>query len=434
MKNVYMYVLLFMLCCVKSFGQGSDVIFLVDNSGSIDNTEYNNMKTSIGSIMTQVLGCNPLNRIAVIQYSSVSGSAARIFIHSNFTSTAYTFNRQYNEVGNIPLQINTIANVLNGTSTAGVDASSTSMALTQNPANSLVVFIFTDAPRDNDLLSNSIVPGNNMAGFQAYTNFKNNFGAKFVVVNTETTANTIAASAGVASKGGSYTGSVEYYGNDPDLLPQPIPRMFINTSFLLTTAQINTVTDFICSVAEDPCAETLLLTHPLHDVITGEPDDNRRAEGTINASNWIYSGEVAIYHSETMIVLTDGFHSANSSRFRAYIAPCEDPFVGRPASTDRISAATGKSVQADEEALTQQLNTAFTLYPNPANSRVNLSATDGIKAVLVTSLDGKVMYNRNYSDTPTGTDLDISSYAQGYYMVSITTNKGEIQTQKLIKN
>ncbi|MFP9114946.1 T9SS type A sorting domain-containing protein [Flavobacterium sp. RHBU_3] len=143
-----------------------------------------------------------------------------------------------------------------------------------------------------------------------------------------------------------------------------------------------------------------------------------------NTNYTVNSGSNIKFNANNLIILGSNTVIKSGAYFEAKIADC---FTGRP-------VAIGKEKDESTQEQTMSVKGTFTLYPNPANSRVNLSATDGIKAVLVTSLDGKVMYNRNYSDIPNNTDLDISSYAQGYYMVSITTNKGEIQTQKLIKN
>lgn len=72
--------------------QGVDVIFWMDNSGSIDATEWTNMTASTKSIIDQVLGCNPLNRVAVVHYAGdyYSSQAPRLYIESDFTSNATT--------------------------------------------------------------------------------------------------------------------------------------------------------------------------------------------------------------------------------------------------------------------------------------------------------------------------------------------------------
>ncbi|MES2487281.1 MAG: 3-coathanger stack domain-containing protein [Bacteroidota bacterium] len=426
MKNVCLYIGLLVLLCTQGFSQGTDVIFLIDNSGSITGSigstgptgsEYNLMYNSIQSIMNEVLNCNSSNKIAIVQYSA--NGNPRIYIESDFSNTTSTFNRRYGDNGNISGAINLVSKALNGTPASGtIDGL---LTLNRTPGNALAVFLFTDAPRNNDLLSNSVLPPNNNVGFSAFTNFKNNEDAKFIVVNTDIGAATIAASAGVASLGGSWTGTIEAYSTDPDGSATP-PRRFINTSFSLTALQIEIVTDFICSVGEPECVQVLTLsTLADNDVASGQ--DNRQAEFTISASNVINNGAVGVYHAGNEVVLTSGFHSASGSRFRGYIEGCSGNFVGRVGQFDQ-----------EEPILSNKELSLFSLAPNPANSIVTLTATQEMKLVTITSQDGKTLYDRAMPNNTTTLDVAISNYSNGIYTVTLVTTNGQIQTQKLVKN
>ncbi|PZQ80230.1 MAG: hypothetical protein DI548_14115, partial [Flavobacterium johnsoniae] len=88
MKNVYLIYLSFLLFAFKGYSQGSDVIFWLDNSGSISNLEYMQMTSSVQAIMEKVIACNPNNRISIVQYGATGAAAtSKIWIESPFTNT-----------------------------------------------------------------------------------------------------------------------------------------------------------------------------------------------------------------------------------------------------------------------------------------------------------------------------------------------------------
>jgi hypothetical protein len=430
MKHVCLYIGLLLLLSTKSFGQGTDVIFLIDNSGSITGninttgaagTEYNDMYNSIQSIMAEVLECNPDNKITIAQYSAVTSTNPRIYIESDFTNVAGAFFRRYNTVGNVPGAVNLLAAALNGASPSVGQIFGTTI-LNRTPGNALAVFLFTDAPRNSDLLSNNVAGPNNEAGFSAFTNLKNFENAKFVVVNTETTATTVAASAGIASTGGSYTGAIESYTTDPDGAATP-PRRFINTSFSLTATQVETVTDFLCTIIQPECVNTLILTTAAgNDVVMGQ--DNRQASLTITASNKINPGTVGVYHAGQEVVLTPGFHAANGSRFRGYILDCPGDFNGRHGNFDDGEA---------QEVSNREIK-FFNIAPNPANSIITVTSTEEMGSVTIISQDGKTLYNRAMPGKTTTVDIPVGNFSNGIYTVTVTTLNGKVQTDKLVKN
>lgn len=428
MKNVYICLSFLVLLCAKSRGQGSDVIFLVDNSGSIDETqngaEYSDLQTSIASIMNRVLECNPENRIAVVQYSAGTPVDPRIFIETDFVNTAYTFSRRYfGGLGRIPASVNLLSDALNGVLT-NPGVTSTQKILTRTPGNALVVYLFTDATRNNDLVA-GVGTGN--AAFQSYTDFKNEFGSTFIVtlITTSTAAQNaaaIAAAASIASVGGSYNGTIEGYPNDPQG-QTTLPRYLLDRDdFLLSALQIQIITDDICSVAVPECVDYLTLISGSNDVTI---QDNRQTKILIDASNKIYSGGVGIYHSEDTVLLKSGFHSANGSRFRGYIDECNSGYFGRPGTNLRAVAEDETSLQRDN---------IFTLSPNPASEMVTISATDTIQSIMITSIDGKVIFSKDLHDKTNSFELPVRDYIDGFYAVSVTTITGKVETQKLIKD
>jgi hypothetical protein len=53
--------------------------------------------------------------------------------------------------------------------------------------------------------------------------------------------------------------------------------------------------------------------------------------------------------------------------------------------------------------------------------------------VNITTIDGKIVLDRKV-EMANKTKIDISNYANGVYIVTITSNDGQLFTEKLIKN
>ncbi|MGV3460769.1 MAG: 3-coathanger stack domain-containing protein [Flavobacterium sp.] len=421
MRNVYLYIGLFILFGIHCFGQGTDVIIVIDNSGSITRgtptSEYEQMRASIVAISQNILACNPLNRVAVVQYGAPTTTTRRIYIESGFSSTVTLFAPRFNQNGNVPGAIDLISNAVNLFPVNPAEVTSPITTLPRTSGNALAVYLFTDAVRNNDLLTGAPAVGSN-SGFASFTNFKNSHGATFVVTNTTAAAN--AASAGIASVGGAYTGIIESYSADPDGAGV-LPRLFLSSSFALTATEIETITDYLCSVTPPSCVPNLVLTSA-DNVPSGQ--DNRQALISISASNVISGGAVGVYHAEETIVLLPGFHSQNASRFRAYIANCDSGYVGRPSEEERASSDAAKSSKSG----------IFAMYPNPATDRLTLSSDAALTSVTITSLDGMLMYSTKLSGKETAHDVDVSRYRKGLYIVNITTADGKTESQKLMKD
>jgi hypothetical protein len=78
-------------------------------------------------------------------------------------------------------------------------------------------------------------------------------------------------------------------------------------------------------------------------------------------------------------------------------------------------------------------NTSFTslsdfkMYPNPANSILNINSSEEISSVEIYSIEGKrVLASQN-------TQVDVSHLTSGIYLVKITTNANKVGTKKLVK-
>ncbi|TPD70432.1 3-coathanger stack domain-containing protein [Flavobacterium microcysteis] len=433
MKNVYLIYLSFLLFAFKGYSQGSDVIFWVDNSGSINDTEYSEMSGSIQAIMEKVIACNPANRISVVQYASTNNAAdSKIWIETPFTNVATTFTRRTalgnNDFAHESLKL--IGNALDGIPNANILSPTTT--LNQTPGNSLVIYFFTDAGRalGGSYLVNALSTtiGTNPA-FLNYTSFKTTRNATFIVTMVVTGTGDVTwdleaknAGAAIASGGGSYIGTIESYPADPDG-PGVTPRFLLHKlTFSLTAAEIDNVTEDICSIAVENCVPDLVLVSPTHDVNIGT-QDNRQASNSITASNSIISntsdGGVGIYHAGNTIVLMPGFHSMYRSRFRAYIQECPSDFVGREANLEP-NKDNGK-----EENIS--------LFPNPSSTSVTISLNSSlIQHISIVSMDRRTMLDKEIKGAEKY-DIAVSDYKEGIYLVTVTTVDGKIFKSKLVK-
>ncbi len=124
------------------------------------------------------------------------------------------------------------------------------------------------------------------------------------------------------------------------------------------------------------------------------------------------------------MLLKSGFHSASGSVFRGYIEDCSDQFVGLSVTSEDESMR-----MADSEAISEEL---FTLYPNPAKDRATVISDRVMTNITVTGLDGYALFKSVIKGN--SYDLNIADYPKGFYIITVTTESGETEMKKLIKN
>jgi len=74
------------------------------------------------------------------------------------------------------------------------------------------------------------------------------------------------------------------------------------------------------------------------------------------------------------------------------------------------------------------INTAINVYPNPASSTVHIASPVKVN-VYITALDGRKMLEQHDA-----ADVDITSLANGVYLMRITdTNGKDLKMEKLVK-
>lgn len=435
MKKLYILILFF-ICGLKSFAQGTDVIFWIDNSGSISNGEYSEIKISVESLIQKVLSCSPENRISIIQYSASRVTqqgtvitTPRIWIENDFSTSAPTFNRRNSIMGNSDYayeSLGLIGKALDHIADPNIYGISN---LNRTPGNTLVIYFFTDAFRDGLVSLSSPGLGTN-AAFQNYTDFKTNRNATFIVTLLPTgsgmpsydlEAKKAAAAIASASCDAPYNNVIESYPNDPDG-PGTTPRFLLyKTDFFLSQQEIDITSDQICSVQQVVCSEHIVLTSPSNDVYV-PVQDNRQASISITASNVLNYETVSFYHAGKTVVMLPGFHAKYSSRYRAYIQDCEDEFIC-DLSVQNKNKTANYSVKKTE---------SLKLYPNPTSDMTTISAEENIKNVTISTLQNQVIFSKEVPKQKTY-EVNLSDYKKGIYIIIIQTENGNILTSKIIK-
>lgn len=225
------------------------IVFIVDNSGSVSTTEFTDMKRSMDSISSQLLRQYPGSEITVIQYASQNATNHTYHITVPFTTnsvTARTWSRAYASGGTVNSSY--FQDHLPG-SLARMRADSIWFAgkgadLVTGGCNTRV-FLFTDAGYGGTGCCSHLI-NNGLAtlalpNYGEYNWHKTTFSSEWTVYHVTWGTNTTAMQAGaaIASKGGSYTGTIASNPGDPEGSGGP-RKYYPFTSFNLTQPQIDT--------------------------------------------------------------------------------------------------------------------------------------------------------------------------------------------------
>jgi hypothetical protein len=242
---------------------GTDVLFLLDNSGSVDGAEYTNFAANVVSAGNQLLSKNPGIRIAVGHYAGdmfgiTQTPGQNIYFERDFsTATVNSPIRQFGAGTSYPdfTSDNTSAALYQASFGLDNNASTTSSLivspvkeLARDLTRPLQVVIFTDAIRYEhagstliDIDTQGFDPDDG-SNFTVYNKFKAQ-GVKFSVVAYPVDAFyepvKTQASAAIASKGGAYTGTVEANNKDPEGSATTPRRLIAGAAgFILSATQL----------------------------------------------------------------------------------------------------------------------------------------------------------------------------------------------------
>jgi hypothetical protein len=206
---------------------------------------------------------------------------------------------------------------------------------------------------------------------------------------------------------------------------------------------IYTISDNSANVGPDVtflncCLPTLILASPADDHNNLAVVDLKKRE----RSNWIKAANIVsvgdnvlsngvIYHAENFVELNPGFEALLGSQFAAYPEGCTSNYSYK---TQTQNQTVNQPSNDDQTVNLIKVSRDFAIVPNPSSASIEIIMNDAkFKAVNITTIDGKVVFEKNIEKTDK-TQLDVSSYANGIYIINVTTDDGKLFTKKLIKN
>jgi hypothetical protein len=133
---------------------------------------------------------------------------------------------------------------------------------------------------------------------------------------------------------------------------------------------------------------------------------------------------------------TEEFHNNIDSNVSSTLAGITFDFPGlKPFFTQRATQVLEQLSGYDHNCLSLGLveeNSEIKIYPNPSETGVfNVDVTEDLNEISVYSLVGQIVYH-SFIDTETTAQIDLSSFADGVYIVELTGASKSVQ--KLVKN
>jgi len=199
-----------------------DVLFVMDNSGSINTTEYSQMEASALAEKNLIAAAFPNSRFATVHYFGNCGET--LHIENDFTDASNITSIVRQGTGNDDLNValGLVMNALDGVANPDLFGG----FLNKDPDSKFCVVIFTDAPQglpSGSCTTTALIPYDNR------NMLASNYGANFTVVHFEPSATIDPIAASIASTGGTWNGAVDNNPGDPD--NGVLPRQYIPASF-----------------------------------------------------------------------------------------------------------------------------------------------------------------------------------------------------------
>jgi hypothetical protein len=190
----------------------------------------------------------------------------------------------------------------------------------------------------------------------------------------------------------------------------------------------------------DCCLPTLTLASPADDVNNLAPSIVKKKERSdwIKAANIVSVGDNAlsngvVYHAANYVELNPGFEAVLGAQFSAYPEGCSANYTYKTQAPTTIPRNSDTS-NGDETINLIKVLKDFAIVPNPSSSTIEVIMNDAkFNRVTISTIDGKIVNERNIEKTDK-TLIDVSSYANGIYIINVTSENGQVYTKKLIKN
>ncbi|MGL2964583.1 T9SS type A sorting domain-containing protein [Flavobacterium sp. RSB2_4_14] len=203
------------------------------------------------------------------------------------------------------------------------------------------------------------------------------------------------------------------------------------------------ITDTSASIGPDVtfnncCYPILTLTSPNDDLSNlAIPEIKQRERSDwIKAANIVSVGDNSlsngvVYHAANYVELNPGFEAILGSQFVAYPEGCSANYVYK---NENQSTSINQTVIDDEVINLVKVANGFAIIPNPSSSTIEIVMKGtSFNKVSITTIDGKVVLNKTIEKTDK-TQLDVSRYANGIYIINVISEDGQLLSEKLIKN
>jgi len=190
----------------------------------------------------------------------------------------------------------------------------------------------------------------------------------------------------------------------------------------------------------DCCLPILTLASPADDVNNLAPTIVKKKERSdwIKAANIVSVGDNAlsngvVYHAANYVELNPGFEAVLGAQFSAYPEGCSANYTYKVQETT-TNPRTGDTSNGDETINLIKVLKDFAIVPNPSSNNIEVIMNDSkFNRVTISTIDGKIVNERNIEKTDK-TIIDVSNYANGIYIINVTSENGQVYTKKLIKN
>lgn len=214
--------------------------------------------------------------------------------------------------------------------------------------------------------------------------------------------------------------------NDPNNFTNP---QIVESSITLENNSRNCLPQWVW---QHPCLETL---EDDRDPIPGGSTIFEERNDWIKSTAFIELTARVYYKAANYIELLPssdnsiGFEAEYGSEFVAYIEGCTNNFVYRNGNIVNQSFEEKEKYDFLEKEVKE-----LSIVPNPSSNSIEiLMKNSTFNKVIITSTDGKIVLDKNI-DNSESFQVDVSSYANGLYIVNVIDKDGQVYNQKLIKN
>lgn len=186
------------------------------------------------------------------------------------------------------------------------------------------------------------------------------------------------------------------------------------------------------------CEPILTLVSPADDVNNLALPEVKQKERSnwIKAANIVSVGDNAlangvVYHAENYVELNPGFEALFGAQFAAYPEGCSGTYTYRaPVQNSFVNQPTND----DETVNLIRSIKDFAIVPNPSSSVIDIIMKETqLEHVSIMTIDGKVV-DEKHIERADNIQMDVSRYANGIYIINVTSIEGKLYTKKLIKN